>query len=381
MPLTPLTAGLSIATQAVSEFSLVQPDVPVSTLERRYTDEHSDFVDVDDTRIHYREEGNPDGPTVLLLHGTFSSLHTWDGWVDELGEAFRLVRLDMPGFGLTGPREEGEHTLEALVDIVGAFCDELGLSDVAVAGSSLGGGVAWRMAVSRPDLVSKLVLVSAGGSTLLSNIVENYRMFGSSALARYVTPRMLVRMLVRDAYADNSKVTEPLVRRYHDLVLRKGNRRAVLEIAQNYRRQHLPDEDVDLFQTPSSSARILLPSSCHSSPTIYDTYDISDVSVPTLALWGAQDRWLSVDFGLELVRKIPNSKFIAYRDVGHLAMEETPALTAADAGAFLTTGDVAKPWQRPLDEDLKTRLTDLSIPDFASDIDDERRFFPSAPQS
>ena len=330
-----VTAGVRVAGSVLShtcdELLPFQPDRDGAALARRYTDEYSAFITVDGTPIHYRDQGNPDGPTLLLVHGTYSSLHTWDGWVDELADDFRLVRLDMPGFGLTGPLSDGDHRLEELIGTVGAFCDALGLEDVAVAGNSLGGGVAWRLSIDRPDLVSRVILLDAGGATLLSKLGRRYTLFGSDVLPRYLTPRAAVRLIVRDAYGDRSKVTPELVRRYHDLLLRTGNRRAVIEIARNYQRDHGEPDGFELLSVGAPT----LPSNHDHSPDPIDGYDIEDVPVPALFQWGTEDEWLPPSFGRELAQRAPEAVFYDYEGVGHIPMEEAPALTAADAAAFL----------------------------------------------
>lgn len=335
MLLFPLTTGVqmasSFASETYDELAPFQPDRSQVTLERRYTNEHSKYVQVGETTIHYREEGNPSKPTLLLIHGTYSSLHTWDGWVEELSEEFHIVRLDMPGFGLTGPRRGGDNSLEALIGDVGQFCEELGLSDIAIAGNSLGGAVAWRLSLDRPELVSRLVLIDAGGATLLSKLGRRYTPLGTDLLPRYLTPRTVIRLILKDAYGDPSNVTESLVRRYHDLLRRTGNRRAVIEIAQNYRRRHQDGSQLDFLnlQTPT------LPSNHDPSPHPYDEYDISDVSVPVLFQWGSEDEWLPVSFGRELADATPGALFYTYDGIGHIPMEEAPERTAADAALFL----------------------------------------------
>lgn len=328
-----MMAGLAMTSKVVSEtyneFGLVQFDRSPETLERKYTNEASKFVTVGDSRIHYRDEGPKDAPVLLLIHGSYSSLHTWDDWVDELDDDFRLVRLDMPGFGLTGPRSEGTHTLSYLVDTIGDFCDEVGLTEVVIAGSSLGGGVAWRLTVDRPDLVSRLILINAGGATLLSQLARNITTVGNDLVPRYATPRMMIRILLYDAYADNSMVTRDLVNRYYDLLLRTGNRRAVLEIAEQYIDHY--DGDVSEFELVFPR----LPSQHSPHPKIWDEYDISDVGVRTLFQWGTEDEWLPLSFGRQLASQVPEAEFIRYEDVGHLPMEELPDITATDAAAFL----------------------------------------------
>ena len=321
----------TVASETYSEFGLFQPDKPLSALERRYTDDSSDFVEVNDTRIHYREAGNPSDPTLVLLHGTYSSLHTWDGWVDQLEDRYHVYRLDMPGFGLTGPRQDGELKLEYLIEAVGDFCDTVGISTATLVGNSLGGGVAWRLSIDRPDLVSRLILIDAGGATLLARLAGNLMSFGSDYVPRYVTPRFIIRLIIRDAYGDESKVTPELVRRYHDLLLRTGNRRSVVEIARNYAEDHPGTEDDDVYGTRIPS----LPSTYTPSPHIVDHYDIEAVPVPTLFQWGSEDEWLPLSFGKQLASRIPDSNFITYDGVGHLPMEETPGPTARDADRFL----------------------------------------------
>lgn len=332
----PLTAGVQVAQSVVAdtyeEIVPFQFDRSGSRLKQRYTNEASKFVTVGETPIHYRIEGNPDGPTLLLIHGTYSSLHTWDDWIEQLGSEFRLVRLDMPGFGLTGPRKEGSHRLEMLIETVGQFCDALGLENVAVAGNSLGGAVAWRLSIDRPDLVSRLVLIDAGGATLLSKLGRRYTPLGADIMPRYLTPRMTIRLILKDAYGDPSKVTESLVRRYHDLLLRAGNRRAVIEIARNYQREH---DETDTFEFLNVRAPTL-PSNYDHSPDPRDGYEISDVSVPALFQWGSEDEWLPVSFGRELASETSESVFYSYDGVGHIPMEESPKQTAEDVAAFLT---------------------------------------------
>ncbi len=331
MPFTMLTAANWIAQETYREIGLFQPSTSAAALERTYANEQSEFVQVGDARVHYRDEGNPDGETIVLLHGTYSSLHTWDGWLAELGVDFRLVRLDMPGFGLTGPRKTDRQTVEGLVRTVSEFCDTLSLTDVTVAGNSLGGGIAWRLATKRPDLVSKLILINAGGATLLSTLSTNLVMFTTEFAQRYLTPRMIVRLILYDAYYDKTKLSESLIRRYHDLLLRPGNRGAVVEIARNYKDDHFEEGEYAFDQ---SFPR--LPSGYAPEPQVWDDYDIADVSVPTLFQWGCEDEWLPCAFGRELADPVADSEFVVYDRVGHIAMEEDPVRTAADAAAFIT---------------------------------------------
>ena len=83
------------------------PDRAVSELQARWAPPPSVFVDVAAMKVHLRDEGLRDDPSpIVLIHGTAASLHTWDGWVDALKAQRRVIRFDLPGFGLTGPTPE-----------------------------------------------------------------------------------------------------------------------------------------------------------------------------------------------------------------------------------------------------------------------------------
>lgn len=291
-----------MARNSYAEFVPFQPDLPGRYLEKRYTDDTSQFVDVDGARIHYRDEGPDDAPTLLALHGVYSSLHTWERWGKEFGDSIRLVSLDLPGFGLTGPNEQRDYSLSYYVDVVGAFCETVGLDEVALAGNSLGGAIAWRVAATYPERIDRLLLLDAGRQNIVPQAARLFSQPGFDVAPRYLTPRASIRNILRDAYGNPSKLTEDVVRRYHDLVLRTGNRRAVL----------------DLVEAAAPAPM---------EPTA--------VECPTLVQWGEEDDWLPLALGERFVHEIPDSTLETYPGVGHVPMEEAPAETAADAAAFL----------------------------------------------
>lgn len=302
-PVTALSAATAtFAREKYAEWGLFQPDRPGSCLEDRYTDDASAFVDVGGARIHYRDEGPRDAPVVLALHGVYSSLHTWDRWVDALGDQFRIVRLDLPGFGLTGPNDGGEYDLPYYVQALDAFCEKLGLDTVALAGNSLGGAIGWRFAVEHPDRVRRLVLLDAGRQQLVPSAARLFATPGLDVVPRYLTPRATTRAILRDAYGDPEQLTQSVVRRYHDLLLRTGNRRAVIKLAET------------------------------AEPAPYDP---TDVACPTLVQWGEQDDWLPPALGERFVHEIRDATMETYPGVGHIPMEEAPERTARDAAAFL----------------------------------------------
>jgi pimeloyl-ACP methyl ester carboxylesterase len=298
---------LSLAVIAIALMAalLYRPDIPPGGLELLYTDSDSHFVELDGVRVHYKDEGS--GQPVLLLHGTGSSLHTWDGWVDRMAGDFRLIRPDLPGFGLTGPDPSGDYSAARRVEILAALLDSLGVERSSVAGNSLGGLLALKFALTFPGRTERLVLVDAAGHPGQSGGA-----FTVLALARLpllgrvmgrLTPRVLVARAVREVYDDPSKVTPELIQRHYDLLRRKGNRQALLA--------GVADE-----WTLERDA-------------------IRSLHQPTLVMWGDSDRLIAVEVADLFHQDLPNSRLIVYDDAGHVPMEETPNQSARDATLFL----------------------------------------------
>src|SRR5216684_3918318 len=261
-----------LATIALVIASQVARDVPLDELKRSFAGGASRFVDLDGLSVHYRDEG--EGPPMVLLHGTGASLHTWDAWTEALRGHFRVIRMDLPGFGL--------------------------------AGNSLGGQIAWSYAVAHPARVRALVLVDPTGYPIdrPALLFRLARIPGLSWLVTKLDPGPLTEKTLRDAYGDPRKVTPALVERYHMLALREGNRRAfVKRVAQ---------------RAEDRSA------------------DVGKVRSPTLILWGAQDRLVPVAHAHRFQRAIPAARLIIYDGVGHVPMEEIGERSAADADAFVS---------------------------------------------
>lgn len=280
-------------------------DRPKAEVEARRATPPSSFLTVDGLRVHYRDRGH--GPAVVLLHGSNSSLFTWEGWSTALAAGHRVVTLDLPGHGLTGPDPQHRYRPAEMAGFVDRFVVALGLERFALAGNSMGGGVAWRYALAHPDRVERLVLVDAAGYPREEPRPAGIRAFslpGIGRLARWVTPRFAVAASVRDVYADPSRVTHALVDLYEDLLLREGNREATRE------RLSQPDDD-GLF------ARI------------------GELHLPTLILWGQRDRWILPRYAARFHADIRGSRLVLLENLGHVPMEEDPARSLAPVRAFL----------------------------------------------
>jgi pimeloyl-ACP methyl ester carboxylesterase len=124
-------------------------DRPASALTARWAPPPSVFIDVSGMKVHVCDEGVRDVPSpIVLLHGTSASLHTWGGWVQVLKTHRRVIRFDLPGFGLTGPSPDGNYTIESYVRFVTAMLDRLGVQHCVLAGNPFGSYVAWATALA-----------------------------------------------------------------------------------------------------------------------------------------------------------------------------------------------------------------------------------------
>ena len=288
------------------------PDRPVSALQARWAPPPSQFIAVRGMQVHLRDEGPRDDPVpIVLLHGTGASLHTWDGWTKELVRERRVIRFDLPGFGLTGPSPDGVYTIESYVDTVLAVADTLGVQRFVLAGNSLGGYVAWATAVLHPQRVDRLILIDAAGYPYQSQSVPlGFRIARTpvlNVLMRDVLPRSVVERSLRDVYGDPSRVTPELVDRYFDLATRAGNRAALV---------------ARLDQTKPGSLAERVP----------------EIQVPTLILWGGKDRLIPPELGERFAREIHGSRLVVFDALGHVPHEEDPERTVAAVLPFIRSG-------------------------------------------
>lgn len=284
------------------------PDKPVSALVKRWASPPSRFIEVQGMQVHLRDEGPRDDPMpVVLLHGTSDSLHTWEGWSQNLRSQRRVIRFDLPGFGLTGPDPQGDYTMAAYVRFVTAVLDTLGVSNFVLGGNSLGGQIAWEVAVAQPQRVKQLILVDAAGYPLQPQSVpigfRVARVPGVRNLMQYVLPRGMVLSSVRSVYGDPSKVTPALVDRYYELTLRTGNRAALA---------------LRMDQKLSG-----------------DEAQIRSVKVPTLVLWGGKDRLIPLENGRRFASDMVNSKLVVFDGLGHVPQEEDAVQTVQAVREFL----------------------------------------------
>ena len=277
---------------------LYAPDRERAELEAVYARPPSRFVEALGVRLHVRVTGPEGAPAVVLLHGFGSSLQTWDAWAAALEGEHRLVRYDLPGFGLTGADPTGDYSDARSVAVLLALMDRLGVARASLVGNSMGGRYAWMAAALHPERVERLVLVSPDG------FASPGRGYGAKPevpeimrALPYVLPSALLRASLKPAYADPGVLTEPLFGRYRDMMLAPGVRQAIVDRM---------GQDVRVDPVPL----------------------LGRIEAPTLLLWGERDAMIPVSNAADYLRAVPDARLERLPGVGHVPQEEAPGSVA-----------------------------------------------------
>lgn len=280
-------------------------DIPLEDLKQRYVFPDSRFVPVCGMDVHCRISGK--GETLLLLHDSYSSLRTWNAWHEGLSKKYRVVSVDLPGFGLTGPHPIGSYSAFMYKGFVDSFVQTLQLKQFNLAGTGLGAQIAWFYASEFPEKLRHLILIDAAGfeksdsDTWITWVAKTPVLNGT---LEHITPVDYIRLMLEDIYADDNAVTDSLVKEHFELLLRPGNRKAMLDRA--LVKDNWPPVAV-----------------------------IDTISIPTLILWGAEDARISPKYAYNFHGKIRTSALRIYQHTGHWPQEENPAKTVRDVALFL----------------------------------------------
>jgi pimeloyl-ACP methyl ester carboxylesterase len=302
-----------LALVAGAAFFLRTPETDPAAMAAKYANEHSRFAEgPNGLRVHYRDQGNPDGVPIVLLHGNSASLHTWEPLVERLGGEYRIVTLTFPGHGLTGPNQGHDYSAATMGETVTLVADELGLEHFVLGGNSMGGWISWRYALAHPEKVEALILIDSAGMPLRDGEAPpplnlGFRLLSHPAgrfLLQRFTPRAAIERSMMESVSVTSIVTGESVDRHWELLRLPGNRKAAAE-------RWIVDRE------PQYAERV------------------GEIAAPALLVWGAEDQLIYASAAQTFDERMPNAKVVIYEGVGHLPMEEAPDRTAADIDAFL----------------------------------------------
>jgi len=287
-------------------FWLWTPDKRWSVLRHDYLANPADLIDVGGVSLHVREDGPSAASTLIMLHGFGSSLHTWEAWANALSQDHRVIRLDLPGSGLSPPDPKSDYRDERIIEILLRLMDEKGIAKATLIGNSIGGRIAWRTAAAHPERVDKLVLVAPDG---FASPGFEYGKAPSvpivMSLMRHVLPKSMVRSNLAQSYGDPAALTDATVDRYYDLMLAPGSRQALLE---------------RMRQTVLTDPRPALEA----------------IESPVLLVWGEKDALIPLGNAQDYLDHLSDARLVSFPDLGHVPHEEAPEKTLPPVAEFLS---------------------------------------------
>lgn len=284
----------------------------ILTLEQaraKYAGPTSQFVDIDGINVHYRDEGK--GPVVLLMHGTLGDLSDWDEWAEELKKDFRVVRLDLPGFGLTSDIRNGNYSVPRSHVLIDGLMDYLGAEKFAVVGISYGGMVMFRYAATRTDRVTAMVLINSAGIQFGKRAKPAKKdAEDKPAKNMFIDPVVLK----EDVEAFYSGYINDPKRRTPALIQRK------LDLLNIQNRDHIAVEAYKLYEA-GDPKRVL-----------------AHVKAPSLIMWGTGNKALdtqTADAFIDALTHACSKSLVTFNEGGHYINLERPYETVQAAKAFL----------------------------------------------
>jgi pimeloyl-ACP methyl ester carboxylesterase len=304
---------------AVGAVALVRPDIPYAQLQKKYGAPGDNYMEMPGgVLVHYRDEGPRSGRMLMLVHGFAASLMDWDAWAGPLATRYRVIRLDLPGQGLTRAPAGYRAGADRNADLIDALATRLLAPRFVLVGNSMGGAVAWNFAIRHAGWLDGLVLVDAGGwphRTAQKDGPVIFSLMGNP-IARAVLRRIEIRPLIgqglKSAFLDPHLVTSSVIDRYADFARAPGHR------------------DILLSGQEGGASRTTVA-------------DLKTIKAPTLVMHGEADRLIPFADGQAFANAIPGADLIAYPHVGHVPMEQIPARSANDLDQWLRT----KVWPAP----------------------------------
>jgi len=267
--------------------------------------------------IHYEEQGR--GQPLILVHGYGASTYSWRHVLPHFSKSYRVIAIDLKGFGLSDKPTDNDYTLPEQSRIISEFIRVHRLENVILAGHSLGGAVALYTYLLQADHdarpVSKLILLdTASYHQDLPAFVSILRVPIINDLSLLLTSsNFKSRMILRKAFFDDSKITAEMVATYGAYLSLPGASQALIKTA----KQMIPPDIEEISER------------------------YKDIAVPVLLIWGENDEIVPLEVGRKLARNIPKATLVVIPNCGHVPQEECPSQAIEAMQSFLSdqTGD------------------------------------------
>ncbi|WP_454798139.1 alpha/beta fold hydrolase [Novosphingobium lindaniclasticum] len=313
-----LALSLSVAPSALAQTAApdaaaqAHPWLTVAQLRKTYTDRQSRFFTVGGLSIHYKDEGPRGAPVLLMVHGSESSLRTWDRIAQVLKGRYRVIRFDLPGYGLSdGATDEAAKTLSP-TDVPIALLDRLGVKKVTFVGVSSGGTMGMYLAARRPDMVERLILSNTPSDPVdTSHLVMPKSFLDAQARARQTGFRDqdFWNEFLSYFAGDASRISAQTRKEYYDFYRRVPEKNLIALIAR------IGD---------GKQASI----------------EMAKVDKPTFLIWGGADPLLPESAVTAITRYLSHAQIskVIMPDVGHYPPLEVPDRFAQLIAAYVEAG-------------------------------------------
>ncbi len=293
-------------------FALKRNDIPYAALEAKYATPTSQYVHLPSgVHMHYRDEGQREGPTIVLVHGFSVSSDSWRPWIEPLGEQYHVVSMDLPGHGLTRAPANYHPSIEAYRDTLAEFVASQHLTKFALAGNSMGGNIAWEYALAHPDQLDALILVDASGwpqnsSAVNPTVKQLLANPMTGPLLRDLDNTAMMRRGLRATFADPALADDAMVTRYADYSRAPGHRDMLVRLTLDF-----------------------------SSRNFATRERLAALHMPTLILVGAHDHLVPPEHAELFHRAIAGSELVRFDDSGHMPQLERSEQSATAVQEFL----------------------------------------------
>ena len=319
-------AGLLVLVVGLSAGLFLRSDLSREQLSE-YVSDDSRFLELPSgATVHYRDQGAREAPPVVLVHGGLGSLHNWEPWIPKLLGNYRAIRVDLPAHGLTGRIPGDVYTRESMVAFLHDVLGELGVDRFALAGHSMGGGVALLYALEHPEQVEALILIGPEGvpgddgydvdgvcidpdAAPDEIAVEDVELSLLDRLLALIGSPWVVGETLKYMVADDGLVTPEFAARFGRILRHRGNRHAVALMFRQY-------------AAVTHDPRDLEPR-------------LGELEMPVLIQIGVEDPLVPPAVGEKFHAGIAGSTLELYAGTGHMIMEEAPEMSLADAVTFL----------------------------------------------
>ncbi|HPM76401.1 MAG TPA: alpha/beta fold hydrolase [bacterium] len=256
---------------------------------------HRHDADLGGFTLHYIDLGQ--GEPVVMIHGFADSTYCWhENIAPLLNAGKRLILVDQPGMGNSGlPPEPYRYAVENQAGEILKLLDQLNVERFALVGSSMGGGIALYLSLTRPQRVTRAVVIDP--TTFPPHDSPALAEPGMEPLVKIFGGRLMFRAALRQVYYDRSKVDEVLVDEYVHYANKDGYARALTALGRDF----FSPEFVRMSER------------------------YGELQTPVLAIWGLRDKWVPPAQGVRLAAQAPRCRLELIPDVGHLPHQELPA--------------------------------------------------------